>query len=150
MPGSPGHGLPTAGHRCAAHVEDMIITSARIDQLAGALIEASACATDGTRRIEDYDAPVVAAELLTGDNMPSWLQSTPSDLVFEIARHQRAGWVAEVITAAGTSGGWVCECGAIITDTVDLSIPGGLAGIPAGNVWMARHQVAILAESGVI
>lgn len=123
----------------------------RVDELASSLGEAAARATDGCRPIQEDDAQAIARELLTADRMPTWLQATGPSYVWELARHQRREWVADAVESGpwGT-GGWVCECGTVITDGADLSVPGGLAGISAGNVWAARHQVAVLTAAGLL
>lgn len=138
-----------SGAAFTAHVRVM---DTRISDLAGALTEAAAIATDGCRPIADDDAPAIATELLTGDRMPSWLQATPSDLVFELAKHQQYRWDPEAIAPGPKPhGGWVCACGALLSGPdADVSVPDGLAGVRAGDVWQARHQVAMLTAAALI
>lgn len=124
----------------------------RRDELIGFLEEAHLRVSDGCRPISSTDARGVADELLFGDGSPEWLLHHPVGIAASaliLARHSRSDWQDDAVESGpwGT-GGWVCECGEVITSG-DLAVDPS-QGVPAVTMWHGRHQVAMLAKAGAL
>ncbi|MBN9214764.1 MAG: hypothetical protein J0J04_08110 [Microbacterium sp.] len=128
------------------------MTNTRHDELASFLEEAHLRVSDGTRPLRTSDARQLADELLFGDGSPTWIahiEPHAASAAIILAQHASSMWVDDAVESGpwGT-GGWVCQCGTVIT-TGDLSVPAG-ADVPAGAMWLARHQVAMLSMRGAL
>lgn len=128
------------------------MTNTRRGELAAFLEEAHLRVSDGSRPIRTDDARLLADELLWGDGSPAWIahiEPHAESAAVILAQHTRMDWVEDAVAdgPAGT-GGWVCECGVVVSD-VDLSVP-GVAGVTAGAMWLARHQVKMLSMRGAL
>lgn len=124
----------------------------RRDELISFLDEAHLRVSDGSRPISPGDARDVADELLFGDGSPEWILHHPVGIqaaALILARHSSCEWRDDAVESGpwGT-GGWVCECGEVITSG-DLAVDPG-DGVSAVRMWQARHQVAMLGKAGAL
>lgn len=128
------------------------MTATRRDELANFLEEAAASVSDGFRPMSAEDARGIADEILHGDRSPEWISPaplSPGRFMLLLAPHQRSEWHDDVVASgAWGTGGWVCQCGVVITDGIELTVPSQAAGLSAVSVWMATHQSSVLAAAG--
>lgn len=123
-------------------------------ELSSFLEEAHLRVSDGSRPLGEADARRVADELLFGDGSPEWIahiEPHAADAVVILAQHARSEWVDDAVESGpwGT-GGWVCQCGDVIT-TGDLTVPEATVGVVSpASIWLARHQVAQLGMRGAL